>query len=406
MVEPDVVSGEDRPVKDGRGHFFAIDRRCWSAACGLGLNPAVAYLVLTRFTGRDQRTTIAGTNAVEERTGVSRLRAKKAIASLVERGLVSAPIKGTQRRFAAAHELPECTRPAPTDQERAVIDRVAAGMAPARADRWLARSAADKRWLRHLGNNRYEVVPAANPAPDWIWLPNSLVDGAAAETPPLELLRQAGESQILRLFIDLYHAQSLALDGGVHFRKIRVSYKRALAGRSGPFDVWAFVADQLTAWKVEPFSTPAIPGDKWAADLWPRWETISGLGLVEIVPHLIEGDTDYSEIIHPYGMEGRGEPDEIDLGQAAHEAGRRMVSEAQYQRVAQELGSLPWLAPVPRHIVNVQMVGIARLRYRARTAATAAWYGRMEEWRESAMRFRSLASTNAAPRSQAAQAVY
>ncbi len=186
MVEPDAVSEEDRAIKDGRGHFFAIDRRCWSAACVLGLNPAVAYLVLARFTGRDQRMTSAGTNAVEERTGISRLRAKKAIADLVERGLISAPIKGTQRRFAAAHELPESTRPDPTDEERAIIDRVAAGLPPARGQSWLARSAADKRWLRHLGNNKYEVIPATNPDPDWIWLPNSLVEGAAAETPPLD----------------------------------------------------------------------------------------------------------------------------------------------------------------------------------------------------------------------------
>ena len=37
-----------------------------------------------------------------------------------------------------------------------------------------------------------------------------------------------------------------------------------------------------------------------------------------------------------------------------------------------------WLAPVPRHITNVQMVGIARLRYRPKTRKTAAWWADLQ----------------------------
>ena len=58
----------------------------------------------------------------------------------------------------------------------------------------------------------------------------------------LELLRQSGEAKTLRLFIDLYHAQSLALDGGIHFRRIRQEYKRMLVGRSGPYIKCVFAA--------------------------------------------------------------------------------------------------------------------------------------------------------------------
>jgi hypothetical protein len=46
-------AGEDaaRPAAGkGQGDFFAVDRRTWARACDLGLNPAVAYLVLARGT--------------------------------------------------------------------------------------------------------------------------------------------------------------------------------------------------------------------------------------------------------------------------------------------------------------------------------------------------------------------
>jgi hypothetical protein len=48
-----------RPKKeDGRGDFFAVDRVVWSPVCKLGsINAAVAYLVLARGTGGDNRTT-------------------------------------------------------------------------------------------------------------------------------------------------------------------------------------------------------------------------------------------------------------------------------------------------------------------------------------------------------------
>jgi len=37
--------------------FFAVDRRAWARVCALGLNPAVAYLVVACGTGGDNRTT-------------------------------------------------------------------------------------------------------------------------------------------------------------------------------------------------------------------------------------------------------------------------------------------------------------------------------------------------------------
>ena len=80
----DIVSdtGAPPPSGGGTGDFFAVDRRAWARVCGLGMNAAVAYLVLARGTGGDNRTWKWSTNAIERRTGISRSRAAQATAAL------------------------------------------------------------------------------------------------------------------------------------------------------------------------------------------------------------------------------------------------------------------------------------------------------------------------------------
>ena len=80
------TTAEVLPAKDGRGGFFAVDRRAWHLVCNLGMNPAIAYLVTARGTGGDNRTTKWSTNAVETRTGISRSRAQEAIRALERTG--------------------------------------------------------------------------------------------------------------------------------------------------------------------------------------------------------------------------------------------------------------------------------------------------------------------------------
>ena len=79
MAGPAAVEG----TKSKRGNFFAIDRRCWARVCMLGLNEAVAYLVLACGTGADQRTTFWSCKAVATHTGLHWRRAHAAIAALI-----------------------------------------------------------------------------------------------------------------------------------------------------------------------------------------------------------------------------------------------------------------------------------------------------------------------------------
>jgi hypothetical protein len=59
------------------------------------------------------------------------------------------------------------------------------------------------------------------------------------------------------------------------------------------------------------------------------------------------------------------------IGLAAEEAGIAMLNDALRDYVDRNDFNV---VPVLRHLANVQMVGIARLRYRPHTKLTAAWW--------------------------------
>ena len=94
------------------------------------------------------------------------------------------------------------------------------------------------------------------------------------------------------------------------------------------------------------------------------------------MPHLVEGDNSEAEIIHPLTV-NHSEPDRLEnrIGVAAQKAGEALLTE----------GQLDWaksncltLVPVHRHLSKVQVIGIARLHYRPKTALTAAWWSDLQ----------------------------
>jgi hypothetical protein len=66
LVPSEIKNGQHRQT-DG---FFAVDRRTWERVCELGLNRAVAYLVLARGTGKTNRETAWSVMAIENYTGI------------------------------------------------------------------------------------------------------------------------------------------------------------------------------------------------------------------------------------------------------------------------------------------------------------------------------------------------
>jgi hypothetical protein len=319
-----------------RGNFFAVDCRCWAKACALSMNAAVAYLVLARFSGPDNRTTAASRQAIEKYTSISRSRAGRSIEALIKAGLIEQTVAGKRPRY--------------------FINP-------------------------HVGE--VENDPEQTHDPEWIWLPNELVTSAAGEPSPVERLRQTQDVMALRLLIDLYHAHNLREDEGVGRAVLWQHFKRVRVGEQGPFVVWGFHdASILISWNdiTSPHKRTKLSDDDLAAgtkqsvDLARRLELLERLGLMEWVPWLVEGESPEAELIHP--LEG-------DLGALARDAALTMLTTGQQARAADQRLTL---APVLSHFTRVQLVGVARLRYRPKTSATAAWWadynGKCTRYRE------------------------
>ena len=234
-----------------------------------------------------------------------------------------------------------------------------------------------------------QAAIAALTKPLAVWLPNALIDGAADEVSPVELLRQTRGLPALRLLIELYAVQFLPNYGGVPRELLQVVFDRAKIGEQGPFVVWAFKPKHTEASRdlAGQFLTGQFtkrPDGKrhdagWDVSFWPAVNTLTELGLVELVGMVLDGGDAEAEIIHPYAARG-GEPAERALAKAAFSAAGTMVTAGQLDGAeAWAEGSGPNLVPVRRHITNAAMVEIFRLKYRPHTTATAAWYALMQQ---------------------------
>jgi len=301
-----------------QGNFFQIERTKWEKVCSLGrMNPPVAYTVLARFSSKDNSNTRASVQAVEKYTGISRSRAKKAIVDLVDDGLVKPKKKGT---------------------------------------------------FPH-----YELVLPPKKDLSWIWLPNEVVSGANNETPPIERVRQTHDPMCLRLFVDLYHGHSLQEDGGIRRNIIYKKYERELVFEHGEFNVWGFSPKSTWANRCDITAPHWFSSDEESNnDFFRRFNQLVDLGLVEWVPYVFDSDDDEAEPIHPYGI-GLSESIEDQIGRTASSAAETLLEGCKSENYASHL------LPMRRHFEKVSMFGIARLRYRPHTSATAAWWAELQE---------------------------
>ena len=249
-------------------------------------------------------------------------------------------------------------------------------------------STQDRRGRRWHNSESFELVAdeiTALSEPLAVWLPNALIDGAADEVPPIELIRQTRNLPALRLLVELYAAQFLPNYGGVPRDLLKVVFDRTKVGEQGPFVVWGFRSEHITAdselygpfktGKLQRTMTARAAIRAWMLHSGPPFIALENLGLVEKVGMLLDGDDADAEVIHPYAMRG-GEPAERELALAAKSAAQAMITEGQLNWAEQEGYHL---VPVRRHIVNATVAEVYRLKYRPHTKATAAWYALMME---------------------------
>lgn len=307
---------------DGRGGFFAVEHALWRSVCDLGNNAAIAYLVLARGTGGDNRTTSWSVHAIEKYTRISRPLAKAAIGALV----------------AAGH-----------------VDVIKAGSRP-----------------------RYYLKPGGAGESSWVWLPNVLVDGVTDADPPLERVRQTRNKLALRLLVDMYAVQQLADHGGLPWREtggLNTGFLRTRVAEWGNLVIWGFQRDQSHASLSLPFRA-AYNREGRDSEFWGALDLLVVLGLVELVPHLVDSDDDEAEILHAI-PDVYGEDIEQEVAVRARLAAEAMTPE--WAEKKHDISSMHILVPVSRLVANVQVVAIARMRYRAKTSQTAQWAARFAD---------------------------
>ena len=386
------------PRRKGRGEFFAVDRRCWGAVCGLAGDvppeyAAAAYLVLACFSDGSNTISTASANAVEKYADLTPGRATKAIKALVDAGAVEAlPVEGSAKagprvprhRLRPWSEFREVLARRYGDQLRRLrgSPRITSPLRCA-ATELVQAGLALPTGLDGEGNPvALEVEPEGDGSPDWVWLPNALVRGAGRGTPPVERARRTARVDNLRVLVELYAEHDLSEDGGVSRETWRETYRRAGPAHAiGGHPIYGFVSDGRWSTNAKVY---------WALGRERYWDAIRWVRSAGLASHVLlvteSGRTD-AQPLYPLehfevlpsgdlcyatkGNEGTG------AVRAAMVDALERIDPLRVARTAIEAE----LGQHPEHIIiadktypEVALVGVLRLRYRPRTTKTSRWF--------------------------------
>lgn len=310
-----------------RGKFFAIGKPQWTAACKLGLNPAVAFLVLACGTGRDNVTTRWSAEAVRKYSGMAWTRANDALNQLAGNPQIISSV-----------------------------------------------SANGKLRLRKL------VIPEH--VDSLLWLPSALVTGARDETPPVARLRQTQNLEHLQTFIELYGAQNLAADGGLPRCLVQEPFTRTRVCERGPFTVYGFDRADACAYTDREPLVRFDSREDGSGSVWDFLVSMDDLGLLETVDHLAESDSPDAELLHALSGDTYAEA----VATAAAVFASELPGGFEY-----DAENFDYVIPVLRRIANPAVVGVTRLVYRAHTTLTTTWFaGHRDACEAYAQRYRAL----------------
>lgn len=391
MPSPTTDGGQS--AQEGRGHFFGLHFPSFITACQLGMNHAIAYLILARGTQGDNRTSTWSTNSVESYTRISRNKARNCINELIEECIIER-VGGTKHRPVRTlfplptprhvnrygdvlgsedekfmHDLP-CREDRLTKRLKASLDRLS-------QDGWV--EFADGVWSPD------QTVKLRPPRAELTWLPNSLVDGLEGATSPVELVRQTQNVWTLALLVALYNQHELTFSQGVPHDILVEEYTRKNMAEYREFEAFQFTRTQPA---VAPNSDIVTLFENSASKRTPTeqffaaYDVLNRLGLVAFIPHLFDGPE--GEVLFPMA-EPRDGADVTEAEgrlfnaviRAAFALDRRNRRDAV---PAQGKGSFKIL--VQDHMRKAQLRGIARLRHRPRTMVTAEWLAQSERWEE------------------------
>ena len=366
--------------------FFAVEKTTWTRVSEISLNAMTSYLVLACGTAADNRTSTWSVKAIEKYTGISRDRAKAALTTLKDAGLVTSLRGGARPRY---DMLPKFDHDMTSELGARTLRKLRDEDVELTAEE--AEMATDLTARGLLSKTSSGAVTVlADAEPDWIWLPNAIVvganrtgDDAARKCTPVERVRQTCDPMALKLFVDLYHAQNLTEHGGISPEVIFRGYDRETIGQRGAYNVYGFsprspeiaphdLTDPHIAWHDDPELGIPVPDTTL---LFDRLNVLHDLGLIERVTLLMDGDGPEAEILHPLARMRAGNTEDT-IARAAAAAAGAMLTDPQELRA---LGLYARLVPAYRHIQNLRMIDILRLRHRPHTRRTAQWWAMMQD---------------------------
>lgn len=292
-----------------QGNFFAVGKEQFKKACTLGIRPAVAFLVMARGTLKDNATTSWSAQSVFIYTGMAWRRATEAIEALVDNNLVEVLKAGKKPRY-------KLTKPKDVE--------------------------------------------------DLIWLPNTLVDGAGKESPPIRRLRERGELDLLQKFIELYSIHDLTSDGGLPRTLVRVDYERVRIAPHGPFVIYGFTGANATATSVGLLSSYTnVKDDNGNKGAWVILKPLCDMGLIDRVEYMVESSDYEAEFLYPLNAETKEAMSFLSAGLAVSGGDG-------FARQIDRYWPLVGLAV--KELISPTLVGVFRLHYRPKTAKTTVWY--------------------------------
>lgn len=305
--------------------FFAVERARFYAACELGMKEAVSYLVLCSGTQKNNTTSSWSVNAIENYTGISRTRARKAVDKLIENEIISVMKTSSKPRAKPTYLV--------------------------------------------KGKHKTKKIESDS----IVWLPNSLIVGVSDETPPVERVRQTQEIMVLRMLFDFYSVQDLVEEVGIPKDILRVEYSRELIHEYAEFKIYGFNHKNTRTFLSQPSNSPHVdhepPEGENAAHLYfYRLGLLKDMGLIEAIPYIHDSSCEDGEPAYPITNE---------IGSVAYNCVHTALSAIDCgnpEKSPDIVDCYKFVVPILRDKPNAALFGIYQLRYKARTAYTGKWF--------------------------------
>lgn len=384
----------DKPARN-RGHFFLVDVPTFAKVCELkDPDAAAAYLILAAGTGADNRTSTWSGEAINQRTALNWRRATAAIATLEKHGFVRwLSGKGTRR---PRLDLPPLETRQPMQKHVAALaERIMQGEQPVTpTDKATATVGCNLGWFARADDGGVSFL-ADRPMVK-AYLPNALVGDetgkATGASTFVDRIRLSRDPMAFRLLVDLYSLQDLAEHGGVDREAFWKKFDRETVMATGEFQIWKFTnggewvrwVDAIRHHRRELTTNKKKKDESAGEDFFERVRILADAGALDWVYYLTEDDTNTSMRIYPVAVVRQGallwEEPETVVGCYATRAAAALVGNPISISVIRHVDALTeefmpgeFTLPVQRLARKAALVGIPRLRCRAKTANAARW---------------------------------